>query len=156
MRLTRIDRLERIENILQRKILNAENELESLGNMKDAEICRLRIMYQLDLQKMRLMLIELRRKLDLEYAIKGIRRDFHDEIRCFKQGVHMDTGYEADLQRGTAEADSCAGCGSGFYPVGRDGADLPGNDEGRPIRGWQIGVMMRDAKRAAEVKVNEG
>lgn len=141
MRLTKIDRLERVENILQRHIDMAEKNLAGLTDMKESEIMMLKSMYLMDLGKMQEILTMLRRRIDLEYAINKDRRDFYDEIRRFASGGGMGERDEKDLQRADEGADTGRGGRDGFPDVGRDDEDLSGDDEGRPLRGWQISVM---------------
>ena len=135
MKLNRIDRMERIENILQEKIRHTEAEIESIAHLKDAEMARLRIMYLMDLGKMRDELIELRRRLDLEYAMNGRRRD--DEAGRDAEGAGMGADDEADIERRMPEPDTGARAGRGVPNVGRDGFNLSGDYEGSQVWGYR-------------------
>ena len=159
--ITRIERMERVEDILQRKIKNTEMELESLGEMKDTEICRLRIMYILDLQEMRHSLIGLRRRIDLEYMTRARERAFHDQIGNIGKVPGAGAGCEKDQQRGMPERGGRRRAGGGVRPVQPDGAEPAGDDAGETVRAgdihpddlkdalrkWQREQMVEDAKR---------
>lgn len=148
MKITRIDRMEMVEDILQEKIRNTEQEMASLGEMKDAEICRLRIMYLLDLQEMRHSLITLRRRLEMAYTIDRRERRFHDEISDFGKmpGNHADA--EEDQQQRVQERGAGRRAGRGLRHVRPDGTEPAGDDEGKAVRAglknWQIKIMEDD------------
>jgi len=148
MRITRIDRMERVEDILQEKIENTERELKSLGQMKDAEICRLRIMYLMDLQEMRHSLIVLRRKIDLAYATDGETKredDEDDETADAGEDAGDYPVAETDQQPGEQERGGGGRTAGGLRHVRPDGAEHPGNDAGETLRarlmGWQREIM---------------
>lgn len=132
MRLTNIDRMERIEEILQEKIRNTEEQMASIEHIKDAVMARLRIMYLMDLGQMRQQLIELRRRIDLEYAISGRKRN--DETGRDDEGAGMGAEYEADCEYRMPEPGTGARAGGCIPHVGRDGWDIPGNHEGYSFR----------------------
>lgn len=131
MKLTRIDRLEHIEDIIQKHIAATEKQMESLGTMTDPEICRIRNMYLLDLGELRSNLISIRHKVELEYATRKTREDFHDQIKGFTEGGNVGGQHETD--RG--------GCWIREYPprtgnrrtishVGRIGGYIPEDGQG--------------------------
>lgn len=159
MTLTKIDRMEIVEEIIQEKIRNTELELESLGEMKDAEICRLRIMYLLDLNELRKNLITIRHKLDMEYAMTSARKEYHDQITSFTEGCHVGGRDEEDCRGcGVSEPAAEARHGGGIPDVGRDGGNLPGDGQGgkpenrgnpgRRLKRWQIDAMRQGRTRA--------
>lgn len=164
MRLTRADRMEMIERMIQDKIQNAEKQLESLGTMPDVEICRMRNMYLLDLGELRANLISIRNKLDIEYSKNRSREEFHEQIKSFAEGGHVGGYNEENLRRRRLQEQLPDGGGSGGVSyVGRDGADLPGDGqgdrcckhaghhrgEGIVLRDWQIEEMMERARKNA-------
>ncbi len=156
MKLTRIDRLEHIESIIQKKIANTEEQIESLGRMIDPEICRIRNMYLLDLGELRHNLFSIRHKIDLEYAMRKDRKAFHDEIQSFTEGSHVG-GQHEENQRRRRIPEHAAGTGDGgaVSHVGRDGGHIPEDGQGNrragraysdaELKEWQIEIM-----RAAE------
>lgn len=134
MKLTAIDRLERMEDIIQEKILHTESELESIAHLKDACMARIRIMYLMDLGQLRNELITVRRKVDLEYAIRGKERTPDDEIRRAEQGADLGGKHEADLQRGDEEPGGGARRRGRVRPVGGYDPHFPPDDGRNEIR----------------------
>ena len=145
MKLTKMDRYERIEDIIQQKIKNTEKEIESLGKMVDPEICRLRIMYFQNLEAMRNNLMCLRRKMDIYYCMRRREREFHDEISGFGKVPGDCAGDEADQQRREPEPAAGGRAGCGIRHVRSDATTASGNDEGKEIRTelkeWQYQAM---------------
>ena len=177
MKLTRLDRMEHIEDILQKKIQNAEEEIRSLGRMKDPEICALRMMYLMDLQQMRNILSGLRRKLDGEYQARRRERIFQEEARRMiiktERGEDDEerdagevpgngAGAETDEQPGMQERCGGGWTDGGIRHVQPDGAEPEGNDAGEKIRPrrrwqrWQIEAAASEGNRGAHATERHG
>lgn len=169
MKITRIERMEHVEDVLQKHIEATEKLIEDLGRMKDAEICRLRIMYLMDLSEMRRNLITLRRKLDLAYALDKDWQVKYDPMRETIGKMAREAGYdgqgsagempgdcagvEKSLQRRQPERDCGRGRGGSVRTDGRDAAEDPEDDAGKEIRAgsgrnkvkrWQLEIMAAD------------
>lgn len=171
MQLTKIDRMERIEHLIQSKIEQTEKDIASLKEMKDAEVCRMRRMYLMNLGELRENLNTLRHKIDLEYirtrggrrhgdenedgAWSGYPSTQRDEWRGHHPAGRADEGHrvepehETDQQRMPQEPDGGAGHGSGVQHVGPNGGEIPGDYPaagGRRtrVRRWQIEIMARE------------
>lgn len=146
MKLTKLDRYEHIEDIIQGHIAETEKLIESLGKMVDPEICRMRIMYFQNLEAMRNNLMCLRRKMDIYYCMRRREREFHDEISGFGKMPGACAGDEKNQQRREPEPAAGGRAGCGIRHVRSDAAADKGNDEGETIRTdelkeWQLQAM---------------
>jgi len=132
MTLTKIDRMEHIEDIIQKHIEMKEKQMESLGTMTDPEICRIRNMYLLDLGELRRNLISIRHKIELEYATKKTREEYHDQIKSFVESCNVGGQYAQDLRRRRVQGyPPRAGNGGAVSHVGRDGGYFPDDGQGK-------------------------
>jgi hypothetical protein len=107
---------------------------------------------------MRRSLMGLRRRMDLEYAMRRREDQFHDEISNFIEMPGDRHEPEADQQRGKQESAARRRAGDGVRHVRPDGCESAGHDGGKAVRAgigqmkdWQIEIMARDAsgERAA-------
>lgn len=135
MTLTKIDRMEHIEDIIQRKIANTKAEIASLGRMPDPEINRMRVMYALNLDSLEDNLRRIRQRIDIEYSSRyGIARSERDgedeQAGGTGEGRDVDGRHAEGMQ--PERHGICTGYrrGGGLEHVGPDAEHLPGNDPG--------------------------